>query len=162
MDEFTDPAALGNDEESEAFLRTRLASEDQATDPAKLGREWMARLELEKIPGKAKPIHQQVATLKDRYKRMYVQQAIFEAGVLVQWKDDMKNKIFPDYGALAIVVKVLPEPITCPDFRVGSPYFREPLDIVIAHVDSDGDFIEMYCDSRRFDRYIPESEKKDD
>ena len=32
----------------------------------------------------------------------------------------------------------------------GSPYFREPLDIVLGFVDGDGDFITYHFDSRRF------------
>jgi len=32
----------------------------------------------------------------------------------------------------------------------GSPYFREPLDIVLGFLNGDGDFITYHFDSRRF------------
>jgi hypothetical protein len=74
----------------------------------------------------------------------------FKTGDVVTWKSGLKNKKSPEYGNPAIVTRVLPIPIADKD-RSGSPYFNEPLDIVIGILDEDGDFLEYHADSRRFE-----------
>ena len=71
----------------------------------------------------------------------------FEVGQIVEWKEGLSNK---KLRMPAIVCRVLPEVIFDSSEESCSAYFREPLDMVIGAIDSDGDFIEVYVDSRRF------------
>ena len=73
----------------------------------------------------------------------------FEPGQLVTWKPMLRNKKQPAYGNYAVVTRVLQEPVTDGEGGSGSPYFREPLDVVCGIFDADGDFTELYLDSRR-------------
>ena len=84
--------------------------------------------------------------LKDCLERLN-QKETFKPGDIVQWKSGLKNK---RSDGPFIVVNILAEPITDATDESGSPYFREPLDIVLGQVDQDGDFISYYYDSRRF------------
>jgi hypothetical protein len=79
----------------------------------------------------------------------------FAVGQLIQWKEGLRHKKWPDYGKPAVVTKILPETIIA-TAESGTPYFREPLDIVFA-IMADGDFIEFHGDSRRFKLYEGES-----
>jgi hypothetical protein len=86
----------------------------------------------------------------------------FKAGDLVQWKPGMKNRKRPRYGQPIIVVAVLKEPAldTNPEESSAStPYFREPLDVALGLVDSDGDFLVFHFDSRRFEPFGGEGPK---
>ena len=83
----------------------------------------------------------------------------FQPGQLVCWKPELKNRKYPAYGECGVVVNVLPEPVMDTSNDSGSPYFREPLDIVLGFTDGDGDFITYHFDSRRF---APVVEKKSD
>lgn len=74
-------------------------------------------------------------------------QPAFKVGDVVTWKDGLRNKRLD--GEL-IVTEVLETPIHDPVEQAGSPYFREPLSIKVAYLDSDGDLIEAHVDSRRF------------
>ncbi|GEM_PF-734640 len=74
----------------------------------------------------------------------------FRPGQLVSWKAELRNRKFPAYGECGVVVSLLPEPVMDAGNDSGSPYFREPLDIVIGFIDGDGDFITYHFDSRRF------------
>lgn len=75
----------------------------------------------------------------------------FRAGQIVRWKPGLKNRRLPDDGQPAIVVEVLDTPILAREEESGSAYFREPLDIVLGILDSDGDFVMFHYDSRRFE-----------
>ena len=79
---------------------------------------------------------------------------IFSPGDVVRWKPGLKNKRFPEYDAPALVAAVLAEPVLDTELSAGSPYFREPLDIVLCHRDSDGDMHFLYYDSRRFEPVV--------
>jgi len=74
----------------------------------------------------------------------------FKPGQLVCWKAELKNRKYPAYGECGVVVSVLPTPVTDANVDSGSPYFLEPLDIVLGFVGGDGDFITYHFDSRRF------------
>lgn len=71
----------------------------------------------------------------------------FAVGDIVGWKPGMSNRK-PD-GPF-VVVKVLQVPITDAEASSGSQYFNEPLDIVLGHIDSRGEFLMHHYDSRRF------------
>ena len=71
-------------------------------------------------------------------------------GDLVIWKEGMKNRRFPAYGEIAVVTQVLSTPaFDATERSAGTPAVREPLDIVIGWLDSDGDFVEYHLDGRR-------------
>jgi hypothetical protein len=75
----------------------------------------------------------------------------FAKGQFVAWKPGLKNRKFPDYGEPSIVMAVLPSPITDPnEMSAGSPYFQEPLTIVIGNY-RDDELLEFRVDGRRFE-----------
>jgi hypothetical protein len=74
-------------------------------------------------------------------------------GQFVKWKSGLKNRKFPDYGEPAIVTAVLPSPIFDPsEVSWASPYFQEPLSIIIG-ADREDDFLEFRVDGRRFEPF---------
>lgn len=74
-------------------------------------------------------------------------QPTFKVGDLITWKDGLRNKRL---DGEVVVTHVLAEPVLDTEGKPGSPYFREPLDIKVGHLDDDGDLIESHVDSRRF------------
>jgi hypothetical protein len=97
---------------------------------------------------------EQVVRLKACAKR-FNRKHVFEAGQLVQWKKGLRNKRTPNYGEPMAVIEVLAEPVFATEQSAGSPYFREPLTLILGAVDKDGDFITFYFDARRFEPYTP-------
>ncbi len=76
---------------------------------------------------------------------------VFSRGQIVVWKAGLKNKKRPDYGEPAIVTGVYPTPIYDEtENSSGSPYFYEPLSLVIG-LYYDDDFVEFRVDGRRFE-----------
>ena len=75
----------------------------------------------------------------------------FAKGQFVAWKPGLKNKTSPDYGEPAIVTAVLPTPVfDQSEASSGSPYFQEPLSIVIG-IHREDDLLEFRVDGRRFE-----------
>lgn len=73
----------------------------------------------------------------------------FKPGDIVDWKPGMKNKA--TYGPF-VVVEVLDSPIFDGENSAGSPYFREPLDIILGKVADDRErFVTHFYDSRRME-----------
>lgn len=81
----------------------------------------------------------------------------FQSGDLVRWKMGLKNKKLPEEDASAIVIEVLDQPVFDDEKNSGTTYFREPLDVVIALLDDDGDFLTFHVDGRRFEPVSPEA-----
>jgi hypothetical protein len=80
----------------------------------------------------------------------------FKKGQLIRWKAGLKNRILPAYNEPVIVRDVLAEPLydSCETARcTGSPFFGEPLTLVVGLIDPDGDFVELRYDGRRFEAY---------
>lgn len=77
----------------------------------------------------------------------------FTPGELVTWKTGMKNRSVPPYQHAAVVVEVLDAPIYDQQHGSGSPYYREPIDLVLGVFDDDGDFMVFHYDARRFEPY---------
>ncbi len=77
----------------------------------------------------------------------------FSKGQLVRWKEHMRNAKSPDYGAPAIVTQVC-EPFLDETQGMWTPYYKEPLDIRIGMLNQDGDFLEFWANSKRFEPYI--------
>lgn len=90
--------------------------------------------------------------LRRRYEALSIEHR-FVAGQLVKWKKGLKNKRVPKEDEPAIVMEVFDNPILDLENGAGSPYFREPLDLVLGILDPDGDFIFGYFDKRRFEPY---------
>lgn len=55
-----------------------------------------------------------------------------------------------------MVVSLLDHPVFDEGDHSGSSSFREPLEVVLGFVDSNGDFITYHFDSRRFAPVLPE------
>lgn len=79
----------------------------------------------------------------------------FEPGDLVRFKDGLRNRRRPDDDEVAVVVEHLPEPVVDGEEGSGSPYFREPLDLIVGLIDDDGDFVTFHLDSRRMEPIEP-------
>jgi len=75
----------------------------------------------------------------------------FVKGQFVAWKPGLKNRKFPDYGEPSIVTAVLSSPVFDPsETSAGSPFFQEPLTIVIGNY-REGELLEYRVDGRRFE-----------
>ena len=78
----------------------------------------------------------------------------FRRGQFVRWKAGLKNRASPAYNDVAVVREVLAAPVfdACEQAScAGSPYFGEPLTLVLAILDPEGDFLEFRYDGRRFE-----------
>jgi hypothetical protein len=93
-----------------------------------------------------------IALLKATY-RNFLKKENFAVGQIVKWKEHLKNRKLPDENQPAIVVSLLGEPIVSNEEDSGSPYFLEPLDIVLGLLTDDGIFLTFYYDSKRFEPY---------
>jgi hypothetical protein len=79
---------------------------------------------------------------------------VFKSGQFVRWKAGLKNRAVPAYDEPAVVREVLTLPVydTCEAARcANSPFFGEPLTLVLAVMDSEGEFFELRYDGRRFE-----------
>ena len=144
--------AIDRSETSRVLLR--LLAETRPSEVAEVLRSMRDALPEHGEPPKADP-GKLAADLCETRNRFLVQHR-FEVGQLVQWKKGMKNRRRPQEGWPAIVMQVFPEPLfdTNPEEScAGTPYFREPLDIALGILDSDGDFLIFHYDSRRFEPF---------
>jgi hypothetical protein len=103
---------------------------------------------------------QYVAKLKEKLNSFLAKPSKeFERGDTVKWKKGLKNRKYPKEEQLCMVVDVLPEPKTR-ERDSGSPYFGEPLDLVLALLDDEKqDLLLFHYDKRRFE--IVEKAKHD-
>ena len=92
------------------------------------------------------------AALLARY-RQFQQHHRFAPGDLVTWKPGLKNRLWPSYGRPAVVLEVLASPIVDSERDSGSPYFNEPLDLVLGVFleggPARGELAAWHFDSRR-------------
>jgi hypothetical protein len=87
---------------------------------------------------------------KDVFNQVYE----FKPGDLVVWKKGLRNKARPALSEPAIVIQILETPLKDPDKQdSGTPYFNEPLNLVLGLIDDDGDFVIFHYDKRRFEPY---------
>ncbi len=75
----------------------------------------------------------------------------FQPGDMVRWKSGLKNKRLPAEKQPAIVIHQLSEPLIA-DKDSGTPYFQEPLNLVLAFTSKEGELVTFYYDKRRFER----------
>jgi hypothetical protein len=76
----------------------------------------------------------------------------FAKGQFVRWKPGLRNRSLPDYGEPAIVRAVLPCPVVNPEENPSSPYYREPMTMIIGGFMED-DLVEFHVDTRRFEPF---------
>lgn len=121
---------MRNDKIDRSFPAIRLADDPQVDTPTELRQRKLREL-------------------ADRLDQFHV----FAKGQFVKWKPGLKNRKFPDYGEPSIVTSVLPCPIFDPsENAAASPYFQEPLSIVIGTYQDD-DLLEFRVDGRRFEPF---------
>jgi len=65
----------------------------------------------------------------------------------------LKNKIRPAYGEPCVILNILEKPVIDNEKEAGSPYFNEPLNLLLGMIDEDGDFVVFFYDQRRFQPY---------
>jgi hypothetical protein len=75
----------------------------------------------------------------------------FQRGDVVTWKKGLKNKKYPKEGQLAVVIEQLDQPVIQGERDSGSPYFHEPLDLILGLLDQGGDLMLFHYDKRRFE-----------
>ena len=92
----------------------------------------------------------QQATSLTELKKIFDESEEFEVDDIVIWKDGLKNKTYPSYEQVAIVLEVLSEPLYNQSVEPDSPYYNEPLDILLGFKDQEGDMLTFYYDKRRF------------
>lgn len=68
--------------------------------------------------------------LSERYEAMQVCHT-FKVGDIVTWKPGLSNRRYPKNGAPAVVMEVLETSVLDRERDSGSPYFREPLDVLL-------------------------------
>ena len=94
---------------------------------------------------------QKMEALRESYQRMQsIDPCKFRPGDLVRWQPRMKDVKWPQYGEAAVVVEVLDPPVMEPGRESGSPYFRNPLTLILGLQHNDG-FHCWYFDGRRFE-----------
>lgn len=84
----------------------------------------------------------------------YLQSHPFSRGQLVKWKQGLKNRARPDYGQPAIVIEVLTGQHIDGTNDSGSPYYREPLNLILGTLaPEDGGFVIYHFDISRFEPF---------
>lgn len=78
----------------------------------------------------------------------------FTSGMIVQWKPGMRNRRLPLEGRPAVVIAVITTPRVAEAMDFCSPHYQEPLDIVVGILDSEGDLMTFYVDSRRIEPWL--------
>jgi hypothetical protein len=97
---------------------------------------------------------ERIARLKALQEKLCGEKHVFKMGQPVRWKKGLKNRRRPTYNEPAIVVKVLSEAVfDSKDEGASTPYFQEPLDILLGLLDEDDDLIVFHFDSRRFEPF---------
>ena len=90
-------------------------------------------------------------TLKNNY-ALINQEINFTKGDLVKWKKGLKNRRFPEYNQPVVVIDILDKPHLSENEEIGSPNFREPLDLLLG-VQNNDSFLIFHYDKRRFEKY---------
>ena len=81
---------------------------------------------------------------------LFIQEHDFKKGDIVMWKEGLKNKIRPAYGEPCVILEILEVPTFDAERDSGTPYFNEPLTLVLGMIDEDDDFVVLHYDRRRF------------
>ena len=138
-----------------ALLKSNKEEEVSKTSDSNIDDDLLKKLIMKKLQASKNISNEdKIDLLKKRYST-FLKEHHFEVGMLVCWKPGLKNKGVVAYGEPAVVVERLATPIFDEERGPGSPYFMEPLDLVLAFLDEDNDFLIFYTDSRRFMPYQP-------
>ena len=92
-----------------------------------------------------------ISVLKQKVSSFLMASPEFKPGDVVRWKKGLKNKKYPKEGQLCIVIEEMKDPIIQDSRESGSPYYREPLDLILALLDDDSDLVFFHYDKRRFE-----------
>ena len=92
-----------------------------------------------------------LSTLQKKVSAFLADSQNFQKGDIVRWKKGLKNKKYPKDGQLCVVIEELSTPLMHDSQSPGSPYYREPLDLVVALLDDDSDLVVFHYDKRRFE-----------
>jgi len=99
--------------------------------------------------------HEEFYTLKQKVETFLAPSPKFKTGDVVKWKKGLKNKKYPKEEQFSIVIQELEEPIIQSERDSGTPYFREPLDLILGVLDQTGDLMLFHYDKRRFEKVEP-------
>jgi hypothetical protein len=123
-----------------------MAEKKLETEIAEMLRERFRNRKIENVPEHISKLR----TAKDMFDKVYD----FKPGDLVVWKQGLRNKARPALNEPAIVMQILETPLRDPEKQdSGTPYFNEPLNLVLGLIDDDGDFAIFHYDNRRFEPY---------
>jgi len=122
-----------------------MAAKKLETEIADLLKERFRNRKIENMPAHIAKLQ----AAREAFGRVYD----FKSGDLVVWKKGLKNRARPALGEPAIVVQVLETPLRDQAKESGTPYFNEPLDLVLGLLDEDEDFMIYHYDHRRFEPY---------
>ncbi|QTA91904.1 hypothetical protein [Desulfonema magnum] len=96
---------------------------------------------------KRKKIAEKLNTVYDVFLENYE----FKEGQLVEWKQGVKNRVRPRLREPAVIIKLLETPEFDTEKDAGTPYFKEPLDMIIGVLEEDEDnLLFFHVDKRRF------------
>ena len=86
--------------------------------------------------------------------KVFCKEYKFEEGQLVEWKEGLKNKVRPRLKEPAIVIKILKCPEIDTEKDSGTPYFKEPLDMIIGVIEeNEKNLLFFHVDKRRFKHF---------
>lgn len=135
-----------------ARLLALLESAERPEERARAYRELRMFLEDQAEIGAPARSEERATELKLRYESLRTPNE-FKPGQIVKWKVNLKNRRRPQYGEPAIVVEVLQKPVFAEEAEAATPYFREPLDLILGILDTDNDFLCFHFDKRRFEAF---------
>jgi hypothetical protein len=123
-----------------------MAKKKLETEMVEMLRERFRNRQIENVPAHISKLR----TARDVFDKVYD----FKRGDLVVWKKGLRNKAKPALNEPAIVMQILDTPLRDQDKQdSGTPYFNEPLDLVLGLIDEEGDFAIFHYDKRRFEPY---------
>jgi hypothetical protein len=121
-----------------------MAEKKLETEIAEMLRERFRNRQIENVPEHISKLR----LAKDGFDKVYD----FKPGDLVVWKKGLRNKARPAPDEPVIVMQILESPLRDESKQdSGTPYFNEPLDLVLGLLDDDGDFVLFHYDKRRFE-----------
>jgi hypothetical protein len=123
-----------------------MAEKKLETEIAEMLRERFRNRKIENVPEHISKLR----LAREGFDKVYD----FKSGDLVVWKKGLRNKARPSPTEPAIVMQILEAPLRDKDKQdSGTPYFNEPLDLVLGLIDDDGDFALFHYDKRRFEPF---------
>ncbi len=87
----------------------------------------------------------------DTIYRIFLECHEFKEGQFIEWKQGLKNRIRPYLREPAVVIKLLKSPEFDTEKDSGTPYFKEPLDMIIGVLEENQEnLLFFHVDKRRF------------